>query len=61
MAQLNPYGREFGKSFGLSEAPTLICRVLKKNEIAVTEVGSDNTAKRFCGWFESGGSNYDRF
>lgn len=44
--QLNAYGQDFGKSFGLSKAPALVSRVLKKNEIAITEVASDNPVAR---------------
>lgn len=46
MVRLNAYGQDFGESFGLSKAPALISRVLKKNEIAITEVGSDNPVAR---------------
>lgn len=46
MAQSNAYGQDFGRSFGLSKAPAIISRVLKTNEIAITEVGSNNPIAR---------------
>lgn len=42
MRQLAPYGKEFAENFGLDDAPTIITKVLRKAEIAVTEISSAN-------------------
>ena len=46
MGQSNAYGRQFGRNFGLEEAPAIVTRVLRKAEIAVTEVRSENPAPK---------------
>ncbi|HVY07840.1 MAG TPA: AraC family transcriptional regulator [Burkholderiales bacterium] len=46
MDQSNAYGRDFGRNFGLNETPAILARVLKRSEIAVTEVRSNDPAPR---------------
>ncbi len=46
MSRTNAYGRDFGRNFGLPEAPVILTRVLKRGEIAVTEVRSDDPVPR---------------
>lgn len=41
MGQLAAYGKEFAQNFGLDDAPSIATRILRKSEIAVTEVRSD--------------------
>src|SRR5262245_51179285 len=42
MSQSGAYGKEFASRFGLDDAPAIVTRVLRKAEVAVTEVRSDN-------------------
>ena len=42
MGSTNAYGKRFGENFGVEEAPSIITKVLRKAEVAVTEIRSDN-------------------
>jgi len=53
MGPSNAYGSDFGRTFGLEEVPAIVTRVLRKSEIAVTEVGSENPTPRHTDPFAS--------
>ncbi|HUI59969.1 MAG TPA: AraC family transcriptional regulator [Steroidobacteraceae bacterium] len=47
MSHSGAYGRGFGEKFGLAEVPSLLTRVLRKADVAVTEVRSDDPVPRY--------------
>lgn len=46
MGPSNAYGRDFARNFGLEQTSAIITRVLRRGDIAVTEVGSERPVPR---------------
>ncbi|MFL6602509.1 MAG: helix-turn-helix domain-containing protein [Steroidobacteraceae bacterium] len=46
MPQSGAYGKQFGQNFGLEDVPVIVTRALRKAEIVVTEVRSENPQPR---------------
>ena len=49
MPFVSAIGKQFGRALGVEDAPTLVTRALRKTEILVTEVRSDNSPRELSG------------
>jgi AraC-like DNA-binding protein len=49
MSESGAYGDRFGEKFGLKTAPVVVTRLLRKSELAVTEIRCDNPETQMSG------------